>query len=55
MRIKFFILQVQSPLNQDVRDFYKSFFNKNIKFKNFAEDAQIKIETIKEQIQFGWK
>ena len=39
---KIFYFTNASPLNQDVRDFYKSFFNKNIKFKNFAEDAQIK-------------
>ena len=26
---------------QDVRDFYTNFFERKIKFKNFAEDAQI--------------
>lgn len=28
--------------NEDVRNFYKEFFKKNVKFKNFAEDAKIK-------------
>jgi len=29
-------------VKKDVRNFYTKFFNKNIEFKNFAEDAQIK-------------
>ena len=39
---KIFYFTSANLAKQDVRDFYSSFFNKNIEFKNFAEDAQIK-------------